>query len=56
MKKNKQKETKQKETKQKEMGQWMTPDDIVTKMLDFAPQEWFSNNIPEPPCGQIVGL
>lgn len=26
-----------KETKQKKMGQWMTPEDIVNKMLDFAP-------------------
>lgn len=50
------KKNKQKETIQKEMGQWMTPDDIVTKMLDFAPQEWFSNNILEPTAGdgQIV--
>lgn len=40
-----------KETEQKKKGQWMTPDDIAKHMIDFAPQEWYKDNILEPTAG-----
>ena len=40
-----------KESKQKQNGQWMTPDDIAKRMIDFAPQEWYKGNILEPCAG-----
>ena len=40
-----------KETEQKQKGQWMTPDDIAKHMIDFAPQEWYKDNILEPTAG-----
>ena len=40
-----------KETEQKVKGQWMTPDDIAKHMIDFAPQEWYKDNILEPTAG-----
>ena len=47
------------ETKQKKMGQWMTPEDIVNKMLDFAPVKWYAGNILEPTAGNgniVIGI
>jgi len=40
-----------KETKQKIDGAYMTPQDIVDKMIDFTPVEWFKGNILEPTAG-----
>ena len=40
-----------KETEQKQKGQWFTPDDIAKHMIDFAPQEWYKDNILEPTAG-----
>ena len=48
-----------KETEQKKMGQWMTPEDIVNKMLDFAPVKWYAGNILEPTAGNgniVIGI
>lgn len=48
-----------KETEQKKLGQWMTPEDIVNKMLDFAPVEWYAGNILEPTAGNgniVIGI
>lgn len=48
-----------KETEQKKMGQWMTPEDIVNKMLDFAPVIWYAGNILEPTAGNgniVIGI
>lgn len=48
-----------KETEQKKLGQWMTPEDIVNKMLDFAPIEWYAGNILEPTAGNgniVIGI
>ena len=40
-----------KETKQKIDGAYMTPQDIVDKMINFTPVEWFKGNILEPTAG-----
>ena len=40
-----------KETEQKIKCQWMTPEDIVDKMIKFTPEEWFKGNILEPTAG-----
>lgn len=40
-----------KETDQKKEGAWMTPQDIVDKMINFTPEEWFKGNILEPTAG-----
>lgn len=48
-----------KETEQKKMGQWMTPEDIVNKMLEFAPVKWYAGNILEPTAGNgniVIGI
>lgn len=48
-----------KETEQKIKGQWMTPEDIVNKMIDFAPIKWYSGNILEPTAGNgniVIGI
>lgn len=51
--------TRHTETEQKKMGQWMTPEDIVNKMLDFAPAKWYVGNILEPTAGNgniVIGI
>lgn len=51
--------TRHTETEQKKMGQWMTPEDIVNKILDFAPAKWYVGNILEPTAGNgniVIGI
>lgn len=40
-----------KETEQKKECAYMTPQDIVDKMINFTPIEWFKGNIMEPTAG-----
>lgn len=40
-----------KETKQKIDGAYMTPENIVNRMIEFTPKEWFYENIMEPTAG-----
>lgn len=41
-----------KETKQKLDGAWMTPNDIVLKMINFIEDDFYKTNVLEPTAGE----
>lgn len=41
-----------KETKQKKEGAWMTPNDIVLKMINFIDDDFYKTNVLEPTAGE----